>query len=185
MALFSQATDLQTRQTVWVSRNVAKGRPQLNSHREDIIGRGMESDGLPAAELANHLRLSKDEKDKYGIPKLILSVEWKENDNKMTRDFVEQQTEMYERMGFKNIKVEDTGAPPGSDIHEMGGVRMGRDPKTSQLNEFNQLHACKNVFVSDGACMTSGSTQNPTLTFMTLTARAANHAVEELTKGNL
>lgn len=141
--------------------------------------------GEMVPEESNHLRLSKDEKDKYGIPKLILSVEWKENDNRMTRDFLEQQTEMYERMGFKNIKVEDTGAPPGSDIHEMGGVRMGKDPKTSLLNEFNQLHACKNVFVSDGACMTSGSTQNPTLTFMTLTARAANHAVEELTKGNL
>jgi len=141
--------------------------------------------GEMVPEESNHLRLSKDEKDKYGIPKLILSVEWKENDNKMTRDFLEQQTEMYERMGFKNIKVEDTGAPPGSDIHEMGGVRMGRDPKTSLLNEFNQLHACKNVFVSDGACMTSGSTQNPTLTFMTLTARAANHAVAELTKGNI
>jgi choline dehydrogenase-like flavoprotein len=141
--------------------------------------------GEMVPEESNHLRLSKDEKDKYGIPKLILSVEWKENDDKMTRDFLEQQTEMYERMGFKNIKVEDTGAPPGSDIHEMGGVRMGRDPKTSLLNEFNQLHACKNVFVSDGACMTSGSTQNPTLTFMTLTARAANHAVAELTKGNL
>ena len=141
--------------------------------------------GEMVPEESNHLRLSKDEKDKYGIPKLILSVEWKENDDKMTRDFLEQQTEMYERMGFKNIKVEDTGAPPGSDIHEMGGVRMGRDPKTSLLNEFNQLHACKNVFVTDGACMTSGSTQNPTLTFMTLTARAANHAVTELTKGNL
>ena len=141
--------------------------------------------GEMVPEESNHLRLSKDEKDKYGIPKLILSVEWKENDNKMTRDFVEQQTEMYERMGFKNIKVEDTGAPPGSDIHEMGGVRMGRDPKTSLLNEFNQLHTCKNVFVTDGACMTSGSTQNPTLTFMTLTARAANHAVAELTKGNI
>ena len=131
------------------------------------------------------LRLSKEEKDKYGIPKLILSVEWKENDDKMTRDFVEQQTEMYSRMGFKDIKVEDTAAPPGSDIHEMGGVRMGKDPKTSLLNSFNQLHACNNVFVTDGACMTSASTQNPTLTFMTITARAANHAVEELNKRNL
>jgi choline dehydrogenase-like flavoprotein len=141
--------------------------------------------GEMVPEESNHLRLSKEEKDKYGIPKLILSVEWKENDDKMTRDFVEQQTEMYSRMGFKDIKVEDTAAPPGSDIHEMGGVRMGKDPKTSLLNSFNQLHACNNVFVTDGACMTSASTQNPTLTFMTITARAANHAVEELNKRNL
>ncbi|RPA70254.1 GMC family oxidoreductase [Cyclobacteriaceae bacterium YHN15] len=133
----------------------------------------------------NHIRLSTDQTDKYGIPKIILSVEWTENDDKMTADFLQQQTEMYERAGFTNIKVEDTKAPPGSDIHEMGGVRMGKDPKTSLLNEWNQLHACKNVFVSDGACMTSTSTQNPTLMFMTLTARAANFAVEELNRLNL
>ncbi len=141
--------------------------------------------GEVVPEESNHLRLSTEEKDKYGIPKIIMSVEWKDNDHKMTADFVQQQTEMYERMGFKNIKVEDSGAPPGSDIHEMGGVRMGNDPKTSLLNKYNQLHGCKNVFVTDGACMTSGSTQNPTLTFMTLTARAANHALEELKKMNL
>jgi choline dehydrogenase-like flavoprotein len=118
------------------------------------------------------------------IPKIILSVEWKENDDKMTSDFVEQQTEMYERMGFKNINVVARGSPPGADIHEMGGVRMGNDPKTSLLNKYNQLHHCKNVFVTDGACMTSASTQSPTLTFMTLTVRAANYAVEELKKMN-
>lgn len=134
---------------------------------------------------SNHMRLSEAETDKFGIPKIIMSVEWTENDDKMTQDFLEQQSEMYERMGFKNINVTDTKAPPGSDIHEMGGVRMGRDPKTSLLNEFNQLHACPNVFVTDGACMTSTSTQNPTLMFMTLTARAANYAVEELKKQNL
>lgn len=141
--------------------------------------------GEMVPEESNHMRLSPDEKDKYGIPKVIMSVEWKDNDNKMTADFVQQQTEMYERMGFKNISVMDRQSAPGSDIHEMGGVRMGNDPKTSLLNKHNQLHHCKNVFVTDGACMTSGSTQNPTLTFMTLTARAANHAVEELKKMNL
>ena len=141
--------------------------------------------GEMVPEESNHIRLSPDEKDKYGIPKLIMSVEWKDNDDKMTADFVQQQSEMYERMGFKNINVVDRASPPGSDIHEMGGVRMGNDPKTSLLNKYNQLHHCKNVFVTDGACMTSGSTQNPTLTFMTLTARAANHAVEELKKMNL
>jgi choline dehydrogenase-like flavoprotein len=103
----------------------------------------------------------------------------------MVADFIEQQTAMYEKAGFTNIKVEDSGALPGSDIHEMGGVRMGKDPKTSLLNEWNQLHHCKNVFVTDGACMTSTSTQNPTLTFMAITARAANYAIEELKKLNL
>ncbi|SDC55004.1 Choline dehydrogenase [Algoriphagus faecimaris] len=134
---------------------------------------------------SNHMRLSESERDKYGIPKIVMSVEWTENDEKMTRDFLEQQTEMYERLGFKNISVSDSQAPPGSDIHEMGGVRMGNDPKTSLLNKHNQLHQCKNVFVTDGACMTSTSTQNPTLMFMTLTARAANYAVDELNKLNL
>ncbi|MCS5491729.1 GMC oxidoreductase [Algoriphagus limi] len=134
---------------------------------------------------SNHMRLSESETDKYGIPKIVMSVEWTENDDKMTEDFLQQQYEMYERMGFTNIDVSDSGAPPGSDIHEMGGVRMGKDPKTSLLNKHNQLHACPNVFVTDGACMTSTSTQNPTLMFMTLTARAANYAVEELKKMNL
>jgi choline dehydrogenase-like flavoprotein len=75
--------------------------------------------------------------------------------------------------------------PPGLDIHEMGGVRMGKDPKTSLLNKWNQLHHCPNVFVTDGACMTSNSTQNPSLTYMAITARAADQAVKELKKGNL
>jgi choline dehydrogenase-like flavoprotein len=133
----------------------------------------------------NHVRLHKELKDKYGIPQLIVSCEWSENDDKMVQDYIEQTKEMFEKAGFVNIKAEDTKSPPGSDIHEMGGVRMGRSPKTSLLNEWNQLHECKNVFVTDGACMTSTGTQNPTLTFMALTARAANHAVEELKKGNI
>jgi choline dehydrogenase-like flavoprotein len=93
--------------------------------------------------------------------------------------------EMFEKAGCENIQTTDSHAPPGSDIHEMGGVRMGRDPKTSMLNGNNQLHACKNIFVTDGSCMTSTSTQNPTLTYMTYAARAANFAADELTKKNL
>ncbi|HZY80565.1 MAG TPA: GMC family oxidoreductase [Cyclobacteriaceae bacterium] len=134
---------------------------------------------------SNHVRLHKELKDKYGIPQLIISCEWTPNDDKMTEDYVQQSIEMFEKAGFTNIKANDTKTPPGSDIHEMGGVRMGKDRKTSMLNEWNQLHACKNVFVTDGACMTSTGTQNPTLTFMALTARAANHAVDELKKNNL
>lgn len=134
---------------------------------------------------SNHVRLHKELKDKYGIPQLIITCEWTPNDDKMTEDYVQQSIEMFEKAGFTSIKANDTKTPPGSDIHEMGGVRMGRDARTSMLNEWNQLHACKNVFVTDGACMTSTGTQNPTLTFMAITARAANHAVDEMKKNNL
>ncbi|HVG16626.1 MAG TPA: GMC family oxidoreductase, partial [Chitinophagaceae bacterium] len=133
----------------------------------------------------NHVRLHTDLKDKYGIPQLIISCEWSENDDKMVLDYLEQSKEMFEKAGFINIKAEDSKSPPGSDIHEMGGVRMGNDPKTSLLNKWNQLHHCPNVFVTDGACMTSTGTQNPTLTYMALTARAADHAVSEMKKKNL
>ena len=134
---------------------------------------------------SNHVRLHKELRDKYGIPQLIVSCEWTENDDKMVKDYVEQSIEMFEKAGFVNIEAKDTQAFPGSDIHEMGGVRMGKDPETSLLNSWNQMHNCKNVFVTDGACMTSTGTQNPTLTFMALTARAANYAVAELKKRNL
>lgn len=133
----------------------------------------------------NHVRLHPELKDKYGIPQLVISCEWSENDDKMVEDYIQQQREMFERAGFTDIQVSDSKSPPGADIHEMGGVRMGRDPKTSLLNGWNQLHHCKNVFVTDGACMTSTGTQNPTLTYMAMTARAASHAVEELKKRNL
>jgi choline dehydrogenase-like flavoprotein len=133
----------------------------------------------------NHVRLHKELKDKYGIPQLVVSCEWSENDDKMVEDYIQQSKEMFEKAGFINIKAEDTKSPPGSDIHEMGGVRMGNDPKTSLLNKWNQLHHCKNVLVTDGACMTSTGTQNPTLTYMAITARAANHAMDELKKGNI
>ena len=134
---------------------------------------------------SNHVRLSLDKTDKYGIPQLIVSCDWTENDNKMVQDYLDQSQEMFEKAGFTNIRVRDTHSPPGADIHEMGGVRMGRDPNTSLLNQWNQMHLCKNVFVTDGACMVSTGTQNPTLTFMALTARAANYAVQQLKTKNL
>jgi choline dehydrogenase-like flavoprotein len=133
----------------------------------------------------NHVRLSKDEKDAWGIPQLVTSVGYDNNDEKLMKDFLDQGAAMLEKAGCKNISQHDSKQAPGLDIHEMGGVRMGHNPKTSLLNGWNQLHACKNVFVTDGACMTSTSTQNPSLTFMALTARAANHAVEEIKKLNL
>jgi len=117
--------------------------------------------------------------DKYGIPQLRVSIGYDDNDEKVLKDFHEQFSEMYHEAGFKNIQPLDTKRLPGNENHEMGGVRMGIDPKTSLLNKWNQLHACKNVFVTDGSCMTSTSTQNPSLTYMALTARAVDYAVKQ------
>jgi len=133
----------------------------------------------------NSLTLDKDKKDEWGIPLLKFSVAYDDNDEKMIKDFTEQFTEMFEKAGFTDIKATDSKQAPGLDIHEMGGVRMGKDPKTSLLNEWNQMHSCPNVFVADGACMTSTSTQNPSLTYMAIAARAANHAVDVLKKNEL
>ena len=143
----------------------------------------MQGETIPKEQ--NHVRLEQEAKDEWGIPLLNISVGYDDNDEKSLKDFLEQGQEMLEKAGAKNIYAYDSRQAPGLDIHEMGGVRMGWDPKTSLLNRYNQMHACPNVFVTDGACMTSTSTQNPSLTFMALTARAANHAVEELKKGNL
>ena len=133
----------------------------------------------------NRVTLDIEKKDSWGIPQLNIDVDYDENDEKMIQDFFEQFTEMFAKAGFKNIKTNDNQRRPGNDIHEMGGVRMGKDPKTSLLNKWNQLHECKNVFVSDGACMTSTSTQNPSLTFMAISARAANYAIDQMKKGKL
>ena len=133
----------------------------------------------------NQVSIDKEKKDSWGIPQINIDVDYDANDEKMINDFFEQFTEMFTKAGFKNIKINDNHRRPGNDIHEMGGVRMGKDPKTSLLNKWNQLHQCKNVFVSDGACMTSTSTQNPSLTFMAISARAANYAINEIKKGNL
>ena len=143
----------------------------------------MQGETLPKEK--NHVRLDKDKKDAWGIPLLITSVDYDDNDEKLLKDFHEQGSEMLSKAGCINIHPNDSKQAPGLDIHEMGGIRMGHDPKTSLLNKWNQLHHCKNVFVTDGACMTSTGTQNPSLTFMAITARAANHAVEELKKGNV
>ena len=129
---------------------------------------------------SNHVSLDNKIKDEWGIPLLKISVTYDDNDAKMKQDFFEQFTEMYTNAGFTNIKTEDSKQAAGLDIHEMGGVRMGNDPKTSLLNKWNQLHDCKNVFVTDGACMTSTSTQNPSLTYMALTARAVDFAVHAI-----
>jgi choline dehydrogenase-like flavoprotein len=134
---------------------------------------------------SNHVRLSSDQKDQWGIPLLITSVGYDDNDEKMIRDFLTQTTEMLDKAGCKEISTYDNKQAPGLDIHEMGGCRMGKDPKTSLLNEWNQFHSCKNVFVTDGACMTSTGNQSPSILYMALTARAVDHAVKELKQQNL
>lgn len=143
----------------------------------------MQGETVPRYE--NHVRLSETERDQWGIPQLVTSVGYTENEENMLRDFHEQGSEMIELCGGKNIRVDDSGQAPGLDIHEVGGARMGKDPKTSILNSWNQIHGCKNVFVTDGAAFSSVAIQNPSLTFMAITARAANYAADELAKGNL
>ncbi|GAB3509505.1 GMC family oxidoreductase [Emticicia fontis] len=155
--------------------------PKLNNHWN--VSSWMMGECVPIEK--NHVRLHETLKDPYGIPQLVTSAEWTDNDVKMVQDYIEQFTEMFTKAGFTNIKAVDGKSNPGSDIHEMGGVRMGNDSKTSLLNKWNALHLCKNVFVTDGACMTSTGTQNPSLTYMALTARAANYAVSEMKKKNL
>ncbi|SHF71707.1 Choline dehydrogenase [Cnuella takakiae] len=147
------------------------------------ISAQMMGETIPKA--TSTLRLDPDKKDKYGMPQLRFSVGYDDNDDKMQQDFYTELSAMFEKAGFKNIRTGDTNRKPGNENHEMGGVRMGHDPKTSLLNRWNQLHLCKNVLVTDGACMVSTSTQNPSLTYMALTARAVDHAVAELKKGSI
>ena len=133
----------------------------------------------------NYVALSKDKKDEWGIPLLETNVDYDDNDEKLLKDFLTQASEMLDACDVKNITQHDNHWAPGRDIHEMGGCRMGKDPKTSLLNGNNQFHNCKNVFVTDGACMTSTANQSPSILYMALTARAANYAVSEMKKGNL
>lgn len=147
------------------------------------VGSHMMGETIPKE--SNYVKLDKDQKDEWGVPLLRISIDYDDNDAKMKKDYLEQMTEMFTEAGFKNIRPNDAGQAPGLDIHEMGGARMGHDPKTSVLNKWNQLHDCKNVFVTDGACMTSTSTQNPSLTYMALTARAVDYAVQQMKKGEL
>ena len=133
----------------------------------------------------NRMFLDYDKKDKWGLPTVTFDAEFKENELNMRKDMVAQAMEMLDKAGFDDIVPWDDIGAPGLGIHEMGTARMGRDPKTSVLNAHNQIHDVPNVYVTDGAAMTSAACQNPSLTYMALTARAANHAVEELKKMNI
>jgi choline dehydrogenase-like flavoprotein len=133
----------------------------------------------------NHMRLDRDRKDKHGLPLLVVNAVVRDNELRMQEDMRNDAAEMLEAAGYKDIKVNSDSYHLGNSIHEMGTARMGEDPKKSVLNKYNQVHACKNVFVTDGSFMVSSGCQNPSLTYMAFTARAAHHAVEELGKGNL
>jgi choline dehydrogenase-like flavoprotein len=134
---------------------------------------------------SNYVKLDRTRKDKYGLPLLVMDAVVRENERRMEVDMKNDAAEMLEAAGFKNVTVKSDSYNVGNSIHESGTARMGADPKKSVLNKFNQVHACKNVFVTDGSFMPSFGCQNPSLTYMAFTARAADFAVQELKKGNL
>jgi choline dehydrogenase-like flavoprotein len=129
--------------------------------------------------------LSPDQTDSWGIPKIHVSMKYGDNEKAMAKQMMDDAVEMLQAAGLENIKGFNREVTPGSVIHEMGTARMGRDPKTSVLNAHNQVHAVPNVFVTDGSCMVSSPTQNPSLTYMALTARAASYAVDRLKRGEI
>lgn len=147
------------------------------------IGFGAFGEILPYHE--NRIFLDKDTKDKWGLPVLAMDMEIKDNEKKMRVDMMEDCREILETIGVKDVNTYDNGYGFGQGIHEMGTARMGRDPKSSVLNGNNQVWDAPNVFVTDGAAMTSAGCVNPSLTYMAMTARAADFAVRELKKGNL
>ena len=146
---------------------------------------GMTAFGEMLPDHSNRMMLNYNETDKWGQPVVVFDVEFKENEYKMREDMKNDAVEMYDALGLKNISTFDDPGGPGLGIHEMGTARMGRDPKTSVLNGWNQVHSVPNVFVTDGSCMTSSACQNPSLTYMAFSARSANYAAEQLKKGDL
>ncbi len=146
---------------------------------------GMQGFGeiLPYHE--NFVVINKDKKDKYGLPTLTFDAILRDNEIKMRKDMANDAAEMLDSSGFKNVRTYDREIGIGLGIHEMGTARMGKDPKTSVLNKWNQVHACKNVYVTDGSFMTSAACHNPSLGYMAFTARAVDHAVSELKKNNI
>jgi choline dehydrogenase-like flavoprotein len=145
----------------------------------------MEAYGECLPEYKNRVYLDETKKDKWGLPVLHIEMEYGENEKTMRADMIKSAKEMLESSDPAWVIEVDNPAVPGSVIHEMGTARMGNDPKTSVLNKFNQCHDAPNVFVTDGACMVSTACQNPSLTYMALTARACDYAVEKLKKGEI
>lgn len=158
-------------------------KTELTQPGEWTMGLGGFGETLPNPD--NRMYLDKTTRDKWGMPVVVFDAELRENERKMRIDMADDAREMLEASGLKQVRPYDKGSYLGMAIHEMGTARMGRDPKTSVLNAHNQIHTVKNVFMTDGACMTSGACVNPSLTYMALTARAADFAVEEMKKLNL
>lgn len=136
-------------------------------------------------EHSNRISLDRSRTDAWGLPVLAMDCGTGENERLMRIDMANDMAEMFEAAGVLDASTYESAYSPGMGIHEMGTARMGRDPRTSVLNEHNQVWDCPNVFVTDGACMTSAACQNPSLTYMALTARAAHFAVDELNRQNL
>ncbi len=159
--------------------------------KEEILkpgtwGVGLTAFGETLPDHSNRMYLNYEKKDDWGLPTVTFDADFGENELAMRIDMQAEAVKMLEAAGFKNVRGHDNveGRAMGNGIHEMGTARMGRDPKTSVLNEYNQIHACKNVYITDGSFMTSAGCQNPSLTYMAFTARAANHAAEEFKKSN-
>lgn len=163
----------------------AKLKEEVATPGKWTIGIGGFGEVLP--DPTNRVTINREKKDKHGLPTLLFDTEFKANDFSMRKDMANDAAEMLDAAGAQNVRSFDNPSSHGLGlgIHEMGTARMGKDPKTSVLNRFNQVHACKNVFVTDGSFMTSAACVNPSLTYMAFTARAANYAVSELKKGNL
>jgi choline dehydrogenase-like flavoprotein len=168
-----------------------EGEPQFGAEFKDAVSKPgnwriyMYMQGETVPKKTNQVYLSKDKKDQWGIPLLVTDVGYDDNDEKMVADFLKESRSMLEKVGCKDISTHDNKQAPGLDIHEMGGVRMGKNPADSLLNEHNQLHTCKNVFVTDGACMTSTGNQSPSILYMALTARAAEYAADQFKSSRL
>jgi choline dehydrogenase-like flavoprotein len=133
----------------------------------------------------NKVTLDETKKDKWGLPVLKIDCATGENERLMRKDMVDDMVEMLTEAGLKNVHGYDEECFPGMGIHEMGTARMGHDPKTSVLNKHNQVWDAPNVFVTDGSCMVSTACQNPSLSYMAFSARAADYAVNELNRRNL
>jgi choline dehydrogenase-like flavoprotein len=164
------------------------GRPGIGADwKENLTHPGdwfgyFEAYGETLPEYNNKVTLSKDKKDKWGLPLLEIEMQYGDNEKKMQKDMQDSAVEMLTVSGLSNIQPFNNKAAPGSVIHEMGTARMGNDPKKSVLNKWNQSHDISNLFITDGSCMPSSPCQNPSLTYMALTARACHYAVEQLKK---
>jgi len=159
--------------------------------KEEILkpgtwGVGLTAFGETLPDHSNRMYLNYEKTDEWGLPTVTFDADFGPNELAMRVDMQAEAVKMLEAAGFKNVKGHDNvgGRAMGNGIHEMGTARMGHDPKTSVLNKYNQIHTCKNVYVTDGSFMTSAGCQNPSLTYMAFTARAANHAAEEFKKSN-